>query len=482
MDRRDISKALFAAAAGSAVVAQRAQAQSCTAPCYAQTPAEIAATVTPVNYAYAPGNVLRYGAKGDGTTDDTAAFQAALQCGYVAYAPYNNYKITKQLNVSQGGIVGDNWGTATGTYRTQLTFYNLTGTTSSAIHTPTSPATGTRPLLENLYILASSWSPATGCSGYGLDIEAPVICRNVTVVGFPINNLFLHNDANGIGPYQSLFDNFYGGYSGQHGVVVGTGANTVTFINLQSKWSGTPSYLLAPFAAGNYDGFYIDVGNNGTPNQAPGNPGGAFYSYVPVGVVVIGGDCSYNSRYGWNFSACSNCNFQPAYAEGNLAAAPGQVNLGLSMSYTTVIAGSIAGNAAGINCGANYSLNLPTNTVILGGQSLGSGDSNTTPSQFHLSNKNAYFGYSSGGSNLTYINSSSSTGVATLGVAGTGYWNLGAPLRYSNTQVLGQQQNTGVDSSSFTANSGTSVNSASTFDGYTLAQVVKALRLHGLIA
>jgi hypothetical protein len=93
MDRRDISKALFAAA-GSAVVAQRAEAQSCTAPCYAQTPAEIAATVTPVNYAYAPGNVLRYGAKGDGTTDDTAAFQAALQCGYVAYAPYNNYKIT----------------------------------------------------------------------------------------------------------------------------------------------------------------------------------------------------------------------------------------------------------------------------------------------------------------------------------------------------------------------------------------------------
>lgn len=87
MLRRDISKALFATAAASAVVVQRAEAQSCTAPCYPQTAAEIAAInpstgepgIVPVNYSYPPGNVYRYGTNtSPGTTDMTYALQASL--------------------------------------------------------------------------------------------------------------------------------------------------------------------------------------------------------------------------------------------------------------------------------------------------------------------------------------------------------------------------------------------------------------------
>ena len=44
------------------------------------------------------------------------------------------------------------------------------------------------------------------------------------------------------------------------------------------------------------------------------------------------------------------------------------------------------------------------------------------------------------------------------------------------------QATTSVGSSTFAANSGTTVNSASTFDGYTIAQVVKALRNYGWLA
>jgi hypothetical protein len=40
---------------------------------YPRSNAEVSAGVTPSNYQYPPGNVLRYGAEGDGTTDDTAA-------------------------------------------------------------------------------------------------------------------------------------------------------------------------------------------------------------------------------------------------------------------------------------------------------------------------------------------------------------------------------------------------------------------------
>jgi len=53
-----------------------------------------------------------------------------------------------------------------------------------------------------------------------------------------------------------------------------------------------------------------------------------------------------------------------------------------------------------------------------------------------------------------------------------GFWNA--------TPIV--QPTTGVGAATFTANSGTAVNDASTFDGYTLKQVVKALRNLGLLA
>ena len=50
---------------------------------YPQTPEEVAAGVTPVNYAYPPLNVRRYGAALDGVTNDTAAFEAAAKVAHV---------------------------------------------------------------------------------------------------------------------------------------------------------------------------------------------------------------------------------------------------------------------------------------------------------------------------------------------------------------------------------------------------------------
>jgi hypothetical protein len=74
---------------------------------YARTAAEIAAAVTPTaaGYAFAPGNVKRYGATGDGTTNDTAAIQAAIDVakqnanttlwgGTPVYFPAGIYSVT----------------------------------------------------------------------------------------------------------------------------------------------------------------------------------------------------------------------------------------------------------------------------------------------------------------------------------------------------------------------------------------------------
>ena len=48
-------------------------------------------------------NVLDFGAKGDGVTDDTAAIQAALDAGRDVFFPFGQYKITSTLNQSLQG-------------------------------------------------------------------------------------------------------------------------------------------------------------------------------------------------------------------------------------------------------------------------------------------------------------------------------------------------------------------------------------------
>lgn len=81
MRRRDITKAL-ALSTGPALLTRQAAAQTCTLPCYPRTDAEVAAGVTPTNYAYVPGDVRRYGADPTGTSDSTTAINNAIAaCG-----------------------------------------------------------------------------------------------------------------------------------------------------------------------------------------------------------------------------------------------------------------------------------------------------------------------------------------------------------------------------------------------------------------
>ena len=122
MHRRDISKALFATAAGSAVVAPRAQAQTCIAPCYAQTAAEVAVSVTPTNPQYAPlkVDIRRYGADPTGAAaSDSAMLQAITVCGAAGlnggtiWLPAGTYLFNSPWVATNGiTFVGD--GSATG--------------------------------------------------------------------------------------------------------------------------------------------------------------------------------------------------------------------------------------------------------------------------------------------------------------------------------------------------------------------------------
>lgn len=80
------------------------------------TPAQLPAAAAPVDAVdvAVPVDVRAHGAKGDGTTDDTAAFQAALDAAHAAragvvYAPPGNYRFQGSLKVPDGVTLKGVW-------------------------------------------------------------------------------------------------------------------------------------------------------------------------------------------------------------------------------------------------------------------------------------------------------------------------------------------------------------------------------------
>lgn len=318
-----------------------------------------------------------YGAVGDGTTDDTDAIEEAGNTLQHVVLDAKTYKITRQLDVTGWYMTGQGWQSSAGT-RTLLAFSGL-GTDAAMI---TRTATnGRRAILENFFMYGNSWASGTGCEGYGMDIEQTVTVRNVYVYGFKLSGIFTHNNAAGDGgPYDSLFENVRSDYNGAHGFLVGTGSNAMTFINCSGKWNGAPSYGTAPSVAGSGDGFHLEYANEG-------NPGASYNSYVTEGIKIVGGDCSYNSRYGWNFVDGAYGDYSPSYAEGNLQATPGQVSIG-DVTYCFIRLGAVTSAATEVNFAADYADYLETNSIFVSGKHYGSGNSNTSTSRYNFINAN----------------------------------------------------------------------------------------------
>jgi hypothetical protein len=93
MRRRDVPKALLASATGSTLLVQHAGAHTCNQPNYPRTQAEVTAGVTPTNHAHVEGDLRRYGAKGNGATDDSVAWQTAVNVGLARIPKGYTFKI-----------------------------------------------------------------------------------------------------------------------------------------------------------------------------------------------------------------------------------------------------------------------------------------------------------------------------------------------------------------------------------------------------
>ena len=105
---------------------------------YPQTAAELAASVTPLNYYLPPGNVLRYGNNTTpGTTNMSAAFQAAVSSNEEVYIPDGNYLCFSTINLQANSvIIGANRGTVTvGCSAAAPLFQYLSPQTATVINT-----------------------------------------------------------------------------------------------------------------------------------------------------------------------------------------------------------------------------------------------------------------------------------------------------------------------------------------------------------
>jgi hypothetical protein len=326
----------------------------------------------------APVNVLDYGAVGDGVTDDTVAIQAAHATGQPVYYPYGIYKYVGYFPECEGGIIGEGWSASDlssgSDQASRIIFYNCTDPTKGAIKIKNSGDRSFSFRIENISIEASSWDATTGCLGYGIDVKNTVIMSNVNINGFRKSNLYIANGT----PFGSRFESVRSVLSGEHGAYLGLDANDLSFINYQGKWNGAPTFGNIPTTTGNYDGFYTYV-------SAPDAP--------PESLSIIGGDCSYNSRYGWNFQSLRYSALMPGYAEFNFAnysASPEtryEAAIGDDVYFVNIMFQEIRKPASGFpfhnqQTSVDYWI---TNRVFLGGKQI------HPPRDFDaISNYNAY--------------------------------------------------------------------------------------------
>ena len=103
MLRREIATALIASSAVAVLATETSVAQTCTAPCWAQTSAEAAAGVVPTNTSFRPGDWRRYGADPTGSIDSTAAITNSCKANALSFDESGGtYKIASSIAVPSG--------------------------------------------------------------------------------------------------------------------------------------------------------------------------------------------------------------------------------------------------------------------------------------------------------------------------------------------------------------------------------------------
>lgn len=242
----------------------------------------------------------------------------------------------------------------------------------------------------------------------------------------------------------------------------------------------------------------LEFHTSGSVQTLSVGPGGKFISvqestntFVHLMALASG---AYSDRPGWGFAKSVSGTTAPSafmatlFPMGDGVSNKALLCLGNGTYSSTVefMRGATPGTGAIRGCSGSGTNIAGANLEIAAGQGTGS----ATPALLKIQ---ATAAEASGATNQTLVDVLTVTNSLLLthgdGVNKAYGTTTGTKLGTATSQKLGLwnttpivQPTTGVAAASFTANSGTAVNDASTFDGYTMGQVVKALRNFGMLA
>lgn len=246
-------------------------------------------------------NVVGYGAKGDGVTDDTAAVQAAIDAlpanGGVVYFPPGDYKITSTLIIPKAGVsfLGG------GMWTTRLRWYATTGKMIS---------------VDGYYYFRLSDIALIGSDVVGDTNQVGVYLHNS--VESRIERVLISGmGGRGVwadyGTWSLVVRDSRVEYNGREGIYVGPSANEVTC-------SGVHFYS-------NYLGLYIATGSGGAVT------GCSFQSNTYEGLLIWG---------------CQGINVAGCYFENNYPTTTGTSGKHLNVN------GDAANHSTGITVSGGY--------------------------------------------------------------------------------------------------------------------------------
>jgi parallel beta-helix repeat protein len=273
--------------------------------------------LTKVSYSMIQGasvNVLDYGAVGDGTTDDKAAIQSAINSGYTVYFPKGTYKVASVISVPTGmRLYANKDATILSTITTVPSSYQEIFVATTAVSNisvqglkfQTSQvafaAFGFQKLVTNLDLLDNE------CQG----------CSLVTTFEGAANALiegnYIHSPA-----HEGVMNDYARAIQISSGFT-GTGTSNVNISNniILGSWThgievfgGDVMTSLDPTAAKNVNG--VVVQGNIVKAVSSAYSAGAIWFSQAANVSVVGNHCELYGDVGIDFEACTN-----AVASGN---------------------------------------------------------------------------------------------------------------------------------------------------------------------
>ena len=299
---------------------------------------------------------------GDGVVDAYPYIKAALDTKFPVKLPFPSVKYRVTQNIVFDGHSVEGMAAAPelyGNVDTAKVIIEFDGVSGDAVRNES-----TLSKIKNIWFRQKDWS--TSLNGLYLTRYAyydDCMFTDFNGFGYYANANVTENYLN---PFHSVFNRCQFLRNAKHGIAIYNGANALTFRDCMSRWNGAPSRGTNPSVAGVWDGLYIDGKNADFPP--------ATTSLEPQGILVIGGDYSYNSRYGQNWHAAYDSVVLGGYIEGNKVS-----DIRIGASYSLQILNPLAQQSPVLETVQQHptlpSLNLATypNHIIVRGRNYGDG-------------------------------------------------------------------------------------------------------------